>query len=281
MAADLLDNLISAGFTEYEARIYLALLSEHPVTGYQISKSSGVPRSMVYEALGRLHKRGAVLKSEEHRATLYRPMPPDALLDRIDQEHNGLMKTLRQDLTKLFSSHEEERLWTINSRSSVLSYASQMLGKAKQDVSIVLGDPELEELGEEILSICRKGINVNALLTGEGELALEEQGQQASASCKHQIARHPPLESELHELSNMLLIVVDNLECLIASTVPETAETRGTITNNRNLVLIAWQFVWMELFTQRIYKNTGAELLKHLDPSDRRIFESLDQINKD
>ena len=73
----LLSNLVAAGFSEYEAKVYLALLSEHPATGYQISKSSGVPRSMVYEALGRLHNRGAVLKSEENRATLYRPLPPD------------------------------------------------------------------------------------------------------------------------------------------------------------------------------------------------------------
>ena len=267
-------NLVSAGFTEYEARVYLVLLSEHPATGYQISKSSGVPRSMVYEALGRLHKRGAVLKSEQHRATLYRPLPPETLLDRIDQEHEGLMKVLRQDLSKRFSSQQEERLWTISGRSAVLSYATQMLDKANREVSIVLGDVELEELRGEILSVCQKDIAVNALLTGEGGLVLEE-----NSDCQHQIARHPPLESELHELSHMLLVVVDNLECLIASTIPGTSEMRGTITNNPNLVMIAWQFVWMELFTQRIYKNIASDLLTRLDPQDRRIFESLEKFN--
>lgn len=276
----ILSNLVAAGFSEYEAKVYLALLSEHPATGYQISKSSGVPRSMVYEALGRLHKRGAVLKSEENRATLYRPLPPDTLLDRIDQEHGGLMKTLRADLLKRYSSQGEERLWTISGRSSVLSYASQMLQKAAREVSIVLGDPELEALRGEIQAVCGREVNVNALLTGEGGLELAKKGKTNNKTCQHQIARHPPLESELHELSHMLLVVVDNQECLIASTVPDKPEMRGTITNNPNMIIIAWQFVWMELFTQRIYKNIGAELLARLDPQDRSIFESLDQIEK-
>jgi len=276
----LLSNLTAAGFSEYEAKVYLALLSEHPATGYQISKSSGVPRSMVYEALGRLHKRGAVLKSEENRATLYRPLPPDTLLDRFAQEHDSLMKSLRADLSKRYSSQGEERLWTISGRSSVLSYASQMLKKADREVSIVLGDSELEALRGEIQAVCGREVNVNALLTGEGDLELDIKDANKKGTCQHQIARHPPLESELHELSHMLLVVVDNRECLIASASPETSDIRGTITKNPNLVLIAWQFVWMELFTQRIYKNIGAELLVQLDPQDRNIFESLDQIKK-
>jgi Cd2+/Zn2+-exporting ATPase len=56
---ELLDDLNALGFTEYEAKVYLALLKDHPATGYQLSKQAGIPRSMVYEALGRLDVRGA------------------------------------------------------------------------------------------------------------------------------------------------------------------------------------------------------------------------------
>ena len=73
---DAVSGLSDLGFTEYEARIYLALLKENPANGYQLSKRTGVPRSMVYEALGRLHARGAVLKSGGARSTIYRPLSP-------------------------------------------------------------------------------------------------------------------------------------------------------------------------------------------------------------
>jgi Cd2+/Zn2+-exporting ATPase len=42
-----------------------------------------------------------------------------------------------------------------------------------------------------------------------------------------------------------------------------------------NLVLIALQFVWMKLFTQRIYAQLGPDLLKRLDPAAGQIFENL------
>ena len=69
---DLVSELKQIGFTEYEAKVYLALLNRYPATGYQLSKTSGVPRSMVYETLRRLHTRGAVMETVEERATYYR-----------------------------------------------------------------------------------------------------------------------------------------------------------------------------------------------------------------
>ncbi len=38
-------NLAAIGFTEYEAKVYLALLRDSPTTGYQLSKKAGVPRA--------------------------------------------------------------------------------------------------------------------------------------------------------------------------------------------------------------------------------------------
>jgi hypothetical protein len=78
----------------------------------------------------------------------------------------------------------------------------------------------------------------------------------------------------LQGLTTTLLVVVDDKEVLIASTPPHQ-ETIATITRNADLVLIARQFVWMELFTQRVYARLGHDLLDRLDPEDRCIFESL------
>ena len=103
-------------------------------------------------------------------------------------------------------------------------------------------------------------VSVCALLTGEAEL-----------DCGR-TARHSPLESELQELTDTLMVVVDGREVLIARS---DTETRATITRNPNLVLIARQFVWMELFAQRIYGRLGPELLTQLDPEDRQMFASL------
>ena len=260
---DLLPGLAAIGFTEYEAKVYLALLRESPATGYQIGKSAGIPRSMVYEALGRLQSRGAILRSDEQRTTLYRPLPPEVLLNRYEQEYQQLIESLRHNLRAIYATPEEDRFWSITGSRSVLAYVAQMIQEAENELLLVLADPELDDLRQEIAQACERGLAVSTLLTGHGDL-----------NCGR-VARHPPLESQLQELVDVLVVVSDNQQALIAST---GAEKTATITNNRHLVLITRQFVWMELFTQRVYSRLGVELLAHLDADDRRIFESFSVV---
>jgi len=255
---ELLGNLLAIGFTEYEAKVYMALLRDNPANGYQVSKRSGVPRSMVYEALGRLYARGVVLTTGEEKSTLYRPLPPDVLLDRYDQEQRHLINDLRDGLRALHTAANEEHVWSIAGRGTVLSYATQMIQRAQHDVWSVLDDEALRALRTTLAATHKRGIKLGTLLTGDGELSYGE------------VARHPPHESEAQELTDTIVVVADNAEVLIASV---TGDMNATITRNRNLVLIARQFVWMELFAQRVYTRIGSRLMAKLDPTDQRIFE--------
>ncbi len=241
---DDLDDLMAIGFTEYEAKVYVALLGANPATGYQLSKDAGIPRSMVYEALGRLHARGAVLKTGDQRATLYRPVPPDLLLDRHAQEQARLTRNLRARLNALYTAENEEHLWALSGQSAVLAYAVQMLQEAQTELLLVLPDAILDVLRGEVQAACERRVEVSTLLTGAGDL---QSGQ---------VARHPPLESELQDLTTMFLLVADAKKCLIATVGPDLTATLAT---NRHLVLIARQFVWMELFTQRFYHKPGPD----------------------
>jgi Cd2+/Zn2+-exporting ATPase len=256
----LISNLTRIGFTEYEAKVYLALLAASPATGYQLSKKSGVPRSMVYEALGRLAGRGAVLETFEGRATLYRPLPPDVLLDRYEEDQKRMLTGLRSGMEKMYRSSDEDKVWSISGHRAVFSYAAQMLREAQRDIYAVLNDQAIYELESELAAIDQRGIDINALLTGEFSMAFG------------QVAYHPPLESELQQLTDTLVIVTDNQRALIASTKQETV---ATITGNHNLVLMARQFVWMELFAQRIYTKLGPDFVQQLDHDDQRIFTGL------
>lgn len=255
------NNLTRIGFTEYEAKVYLALLQESPATGYQLSKKSGVPRSMVYESLGRLAARGAVLDSVEGRATLYRPLPPDILLNRYEEDQQNMMTELRAGLNEIYQSSDEDKVWSITGKRPTYTYAIQMLREAQMEVYTVMDDETLKALENEFDSVCQRGLEINALLTGE-----------ATLKCG-QIAHHPPIESEIQELTGTFVIVTDNQRALIAST---NKETIATITENRNLVLMARQFIWMELFAQRIYTRLGPDFVNQLDPNDQKIFAGLE-----
>ncbi|MDX5790068.1 helix-turn-helix domain-containing protein, partial [Clostridioides difficile] len=51
---NIINELQNIGFIKYESQIYISLLKESPLTGYEISKLSGVPQSKVYENITKL-----------------------------------------------------------------------------------------------------------------------------------------------------------------------------------------------------------------------------------
>jgi Cd2+/Zn2+-exporting ATPase len=225
-----------------------------------LSKQAGIPRPGVYEALGRLDMRGAVLRTEDTKATLYRPMPPEALLDRLSDEHQRRMTTLRQGLQAVYTAVDESHLWTLTGEPSILSYAESMITNAQHEAMLVLADSHVQTLYNTIVEAGQRGVAIGALLTGKENLEIG------------QIAYHPPQESQLHKLANTLVVVVDEQEVLIAGI---QATYTATVTTNSNMVQIGRQFVWMELFAHRIFDRIGPELLDRLDPADRVVFETV------
>lgn len=257
---DILKSLQIIGFTEYEAKVYLALLKEYPSTGYQVSKNSGVPRSMVYDALSRLHARGAVLETRESRATYYRPLAPDLLLDQHIANLSQMVSKLKPQLVSEYEDQQDSSVWTLAGMQPILSYTKQMLDNSQDEIYLVINDLTLDSLYNSLENTYLRGVPLNILLTGEQTLPFGT------------LVQHPPLESQMQGLTETLLLIVDNGEVLVANI---KEDSKATITKNANLILIAHQFVWMEFFTQRIYAQLGEDLLERLHPEDRAIFESM------
>ena len=69
---DILSNLSAIGFTEYEAKVYLALLKEYPATGYQIASRLASRARWSTRRWGG-STRGAVLKSKRGKPHLPAP----------------------------------------------------------------------------------------------------------------------------------------------------------------------------------------------------------------
>src|SRR5690606_22091464 len=75
-------ELQALGFSDYEARSYLALVKVSPSTAYDVSKTTGVPRANVYGAIENLVKKGAVQMVGQQPARFV-PVPPKELMSNI------------------------------------------------------------------------------------------------------------------------------------------------------------------------------------------------------
>jgi len=259
-----LTALQSIGFSENEGKTYLALLANYPVSGYQVSKNAGIPRSMIYEILGQLAARGAVMESVEGRATLYRPIDPTILLKEHQQSLISTLASLGPELNMIYSARQDQRIWSITDLDAIYAYARQMITQATTEIYLMANDAHLETLGDSIQDSFHQGASINILATGNATIPFAE------------TAYHPPLESEIQGIEETLVVLTDQEEVLISQT---SAIPSATVTNNPNLVLISRQFIWMEFFTQRIYSQIGKDLLDRLDSADREIFQSLANQN--
>lgn len=252
-----LDVLADLGFTEYEAKTYLSLLKHSPATGYQIGKDAGIPRSMVYEALGRLANRGAVMSLPLGDTTRYAPVPVGVLMDNMRHKYEDALDAAQEVLSREDLRTPLEQVWNIDGRDAVMTRAREMVRTCRRELLVSADDSALVDLLSTIKESAERGVKARLLLSGEAEIGFGE------------VIRHPKSESELQRTGQSLVVVADSSQCLIGGTGPgETCIWTG----NRHVVFIARQFIWQEIFTQRALERLGQEVIGVLSEDERKAI---------
>lgn len=169
---DPISHLQEIGFTRYEAMIYVALVSHPGLTGYEVSKYSGVPRAKVYEVLESMTQRGHVLVAHEDDRQLYRALPHDLLLDRYRTRLEQVVGGLREQLGVIEKLPHDSPISTIRGHESVMQRAHEMIAEAGRSV-LVSGFPqELLDLRTGLQSKENSGLSIYALIYGTDDLGL-------------------------------------------------------------------------------------------------------------
>ena len=153
-------RLQDLNFSEYEAKAYIALVQSSPATGYQVSKDSGVPRSMVYEVLNKLVARGAAVSSPAERTTLYAPVRPDELLDRLRHEFEVQLDAARHALAALSESRQMDYVWNIEGSENILAKARDMIDGAEGQVHVGMLPETLPALRDSLLRAVGRSVDV-------------------------------------------------------------------------------------------------------------------------
>lgn len=166
MIENILDTLKNLNFTEYEAKAYLALLEASPLTGYAVAKTSGVPRSKIYEVLDSLTTRGDILVSPGNTQQ-YIPIPAKELIKtrRIKAEEN--FKLAERSLERFnHSAKDRENIWNITGHNEILDKVKECINSAKRRILIEVWTEEFDELKEELRQAADKGVKITVIAYG-------------------------------------------------------------------------------------------------------------------
>ena len=131
--SSVVDRLVKLGFSVYESRTYVGLLSLGAATGYSVSNETGVPQPKVYETLRRLAERGAVIQTSDHPAR-YSAVPADALLEHLEQDFADRLQSARDELKAVVASDaaaEPRVVWRYTGLSAIAERASAMISSTQ------------------------------------------------------------------------------------------------------------------------------------------------------
>ncbi|KAB8127042.1 TrmB family transcriptional regulator [Gracilibacillus oryzae] len=167
MKDSILETLKKLNFTEYEAKAYLTLLGESPLTGYAVAKNSGVPRSKIYEVLESLAIRGDILVS--HGTTQrYTPVPAKELIKNRRRETEVNFEQAEKSLAEFErSAHDRENIWNITGDNEILDKVKDCIASAEKRILLEIWKEEFKALEPELQRAAERGVHVIIIAYGE------------------------------------------------------------------------------------------------------------------
>ena len=226
-AIELLQQL---GLKEYEAKSFVALARRQRGTAKDISETSEVPRTRVYDAIRVLESKGLV-ETQHSNPQVFRAVTIDEAVNTLKSEYVERTETLRSALSGLEPADEDQtteathEVWALSGDQGITSRTKQLIDGATEELIFVIGHESIltEQLVEQLRVAQERGVNVivgtiDEALRGEIQDALP--GIEAFVSELDWLNRSP-LPRDDTEISRLLLA---DREAILVSSFTETSE---------------------------------------------------------
>ncbi|MFB6218261.1 MAG: TrmB family transcriptional regulator [Halobacteriaceae archaeon] len=159
------------GFTEYEAKCFVALLRIDRGTAKEVSDVADVPRARVYDSMESLQDRGLVevQASSPRRFRAADPEEAVGALERRYTERLDRLETLFADLGPPEAREEEGDVWVMEGDEAVGDRMVGLLEEATDEVLFAAADEDLltEDLLSALSAAADRGVAVTAGSPGE------------------------------------------------------------------------------------------------------------------
>jgi HTH-type transcriptional regulator, sugar sensing transcriptional regulator len=261
MKETIFETLKNLNFTEYEAKAYLSLLEESPLTGYAVAKNSGVPRSKIYEVLDSLAIRGDILVSPGNTPQ-YTPVPAKELIKNRRMEAEQNFELAEKSLAEFEqSANDRENIWNIMGRIEILQKVKDCIASSKTRILLEVWEEEYEELESELRQAVNRGVNVTIIAYGEivsdfANLYLHYMG--------HEITEEYG--------GRWIVISADDSE-VVAGIVSLGKDSRAAWTRHVGLVMPITEVMIHDLYLMEIMK-------KHRKPLEESFGENLVNLRR-
>ena len=266
--ADITALLQQLGFSEYEARAYLALLQRNPLNGYELAKVSGLPRANVYAVLQKLEDRGAVVRLDMPSGARYAPVAPTELTQRIASRFQDVMSATQQALEELVTPAVAEYVWNIQGYAALIDHAHVLIDATQEHLLVAIGRPAARALAEPLARAEARGVVVTTLCLDE--CAVECGG------CRGTICRSC---AAISAMQHWLMLVSDSAEALTGE-IGLNNDALAVRTRQQLQVDLASWYIRHSMALTAVLSDLSRHPDRALDPETRAILESVDSPDR-
>ena len=263
--ATVIEELQKLGMSGYEAKAYVALISAGgPLSGYEVAKRSRVPRSTVYETLGKLSSRGAAFKVSVDGGAAYLPLPPDSLLAELRGQFEGSIGSMREALPGVVQPSATRIIHHLTSEKAVLDRAGEMLRSARSSLYLALWDSEIQLLQPLISEAKARNVTLFFLAFGEEEGDGPESGE---GPVPHRLRVAPNDNAPVDR--RLLVIVCDRGTILVGRATDQ--DMRAIHSDDPAVVLLGIEYVRHDIALQQLAARFGLAETLSMWKSDREL----------
>jgi len=226
------------GLSAYEAKAYFALLSESPLTGYKLSKNSGVPRSRIYETIEKLVAKGLVL-TQEGNTTLLIPVSLESFLEKKEKESKRNINFLKEVLPQLKKPVETQGIWAISGRDQIFEAVSHFITQAKSHIYLVSFDSDIIYFEDALSKAEKRQVSIYGVYCGEKVFTMKNLHPHQGLPC-----------SSCRDIS----LTIDSEEALVGCTFPSDG-AKIAVTKNPGIIHVSEEYIKHEIFLSQLFKT--------------------------
>ena len=251
------DSLMELGFSAYEARIYVSLLTSSPATAYEVSKRTGIARANVYSSCESLLSKNAVESIGDRPARIV-PVPPKLLLSNIATRTSKLCEDLEETLANVGERESGGFIWSLVGQSPVTAKISEMINGAKRNIWIKASSELLETHKEQLRRALVENPDLSCVI-----ILFGENPKDYELSDNTSVYPHEATGIRLGNADNLFTVSVDHQEALTARM---EKEVLAAYTTHEPIVTMADTIIRHDIYMAEILQEFGDAIEKKFGP---------------
>lgn len=231
MTSETIRRLMNLGLNQYEAQAYVGLVANPGTSGYEIAKTSDVPRSKIYEVLDSLARKGWATRGLVDGKETYNPFDFDQRVDDFLKTIQDDAVVISDDLSRMAQSSPVDVVEILTDRKAIIASAKRTIRESKEILLLSGKSNYLESLQAEISDASKRGVSV--YLISHGDISILDAA----------VFRHSSIDAENRWAFAPVVIVVADHSIAVAGAETSNGDIEAMSTRNKVVATMIAEYV--------------------------------------